>query len=137
MNNIVNWFQEDLFSKKLGALLSNYALTHQGELSELLVLLIMAKQRPPGWEKEIERFIVRTKKNSYYLCKVFESLQTQMRIGFSTERTRQQLRRLSAMSLAKHSTGAKHPNIKLVKKVAKSLDQDMASENRGDCKIEP
>lgn len=107
-------------------------MTHQGALGELLVLLLMTKQRPPRWEKEIEKFIVRTKKNSFYLYRVFTSLYGQFKIGFSTERARQQLRRLAAMSVAKHDTGSKHPNIKLVQKAATSLDSDLTEKNRKD-----
>lgn len=127
VDNVVAWFQEDLFSKKMGALLGRHVRTHENELGELLVLLVMIKQRPPRWEQEVERFIVREKKNTYYLHKVFTALRCEHRIGFSTERTRQELRRLAAMSLAKHETGAKHPNISLVKKAAKVLDEHDAS----------
>jgi len=121
VDNIVGLYQEDLFSKKMGALLGSYVKNHQGTLGELLVLLVMARQRPPGWEKEIENFIVRSKKNSFYLNRVFSTLLFECKTSFSSERTRQQLRRLSAMSIAKHDTGAKHPNTKLVEKAAKKI----------------
>jgi hypothetical protein len=39
-DNVVNWFQEDIFSKKLGALLGNYGETHQGALGELLIMCV-------------------------------------------------------------------------------------------------
>ncbi|BBA70049.1 metallophosphoesterase [Geobacter sulfurreducens] len=123
-DNVVNWFQEDIFSKKLGALLGDYATTQRGKLGELFIMLIMAKQRPPGWEKEIEQFIVREKKNSFYLFRVYDTLYGQYRASFTTERTRQQLRKLAAMSIAKHKTGSKHPNMKLVEKAAKAMGLD-------------
>ena len=49
----------------------------------------------------------------------------QFKMSFATERTRQQLRRLAAMSVAKHTTGVKHPNVKLVEKAAKELALDL------------
>jgi hypothetical protein len=111
----------------MGALFSNYIQAHPGELGELLVLLVMAKQRPPGWEKEIERFIVREQKNSFALNKVFVVLRHEFKVSFSTERTRQQLRHLAAMAIAKHLTGSKHPNTQLIEKAAKQvLDQPEA-----------
>jgi len=128
VGNVVSWFQEDIFSKKMGALLSNYVGTHEDELGELLVLLVMIAQRPPGWEKEVESFIVGEKKNSFYLNRVFSALRHEFEISFSTEKTRQELRRLAAMSLAKHHTGAKHPNLSLVAKAAKALDESAAKE---------
>ena len=121
VDNIIAWYHQDIFSKKMGALFSNYVQGHQAELGELLVLLVMAKQRPPGWEKEIERFIVREQKNSFPLNKVFVALQQEFKVSFSTERTRQQLQHLAAMAIAKHATGAKHPNTKLIEKVAKQV----------------
>lgn len=124
--NVVGWFQEDIFSKKMGALFGRYAEKNQGEFSEFLVLLVMTMQRPPGWEKEVERFIVGAKKNSYYLSRIQASLQSEYRISFSNEQTRQQLRRLAAMSAAKHLTGSKKPTNILVEKAAKDIDLDSA-----------
>lgn len=121
-DNVVSWFQDDLFSKKMGALLANYTQGNQQSLGELLVLLVMIRQRPPGWEKEVEKFIVRERKNSFYLGRVFQALWSEWRISFSTERTRQQLRRLAAMSIAKHTTGAKHPNTKLIQRAVEALE---------------
>lgn len=123
-DNVIMWFQEDIFSKKLGLLLSDYAVRQKGTLGELFTMLIMAKQRPPGWDREIERFIVTEDKNSYYLSRVYSAIFTQYKTSFTTERTRQQLRRLAAMSVAKHNTGAKHPNTKLVERAAKALGLD-------------
>ena len=127
-DNVVLWYQEDIFSKKLGALLSTYVEQHHGSLGELLVLLVMTRQRPPGWEKVVEDFILRSDKNSYYLNRVFASLRNEFKTSFSTERTRQHQRRLAAMSVAKHETGAKRPNIKLVEKAAKALEEGDAKD---------
>lgn len=124
--NVVHWYQEDIFSKKMGALFGKHIENTQGEFSEFLVLLVMTKQRPAGWEKEVERFIIMTKKNSFYLSRIKSSLQNEYKISFSNEQTRQQLRRLAAMSAAKHFTGSKNPNKKLVEKTAKEIGLDSA-----------
>ena len=50
-DNVVRWYHEDIFSKKLGALFGRYVAAHQGNLGELLVLLLMTTQRPPGLGK--------------------------------------------------------------------------------------
>jgi hypothetical protein len=130
VDNIVRLYQEDIFSKKMGKLFSSYIQAHEGSLGELMVLLVMASQRPPGWETEIESFIVRSKKNSFYLNRIFFTLLNEFKTSFSTERTRQQLRRLAGMAVAKHDTGAKHPNIKLVEKAAKVIDKNLLEENK-------
>jgi predicted MPP superfamily phosphohydrolase len=125
VENVVNTFQEDIFSKKMGALLGSYLKTHEGSMGELMVLLLMAKQRPPGWEKELEHFIVKSNKNSFYLSRIFATLLSEFKVSFSTERTRQQLRHLAGMSIAKHETGVKRPNMKLVEKATKLLDEEV------------
>jgi hypothetical protein len=122
--NVVSWYQEDIYSKKLGALFGTYVEKNESLMGELLVLLVMARQRPPGWEKAIERFIQKSNKNSFYLYQVFALLRSEFRTSFSTERTRQQLRRFTAMAVAKHQTGAKSPNVKLIEKVAKALEEN-------------
>ena len=131
-DNVVDWYQENIFSKKMGALFSRYIESKQSEFSEFyylliqefLILLVMTKQRPPGWEKELENFILRTNKNSFYLSRIQASLQNEYKISFSSEQTRQQLRKLAAMSAAKHLTGSKKPNSKLVERVATQLELD-------------
>ncbi len=85
----------------------------------------MVRQRPPNWEKEVERFIKQEQKNSFYLSKIFSALRCELEYGFSTERHRLELRRLAAMSLAKHDIGAKNPNKKLIEKAANAIDKDI------------
>ena len=121
VDNVILWYHQDIFSKKMGALFINYVKVHSGELGELLILLVMVKQRPPGWEKEIERFIVREQKNSFSLNKVFVTLRQEFDVAFCSERTREQLRHLAAMAIAKHVTGSKYPNSKLIEKAAKQV----------------
>ena len=127
LDNVVSWFQDDIFSKKMGALFCNHIKTHPAELSEVLVLLIMIRQKAPGWARETERFILREHKNSFYLSRIFAALRTESRIGFFGERTRQELRYLAAMTIAKHKLGVKRPNAKLIGKAAEALDKQGAA----------
>ncbi|MCY4598020.1 MAG: metallophosphoesterase [Bryobacterales bacterium] len=127
LDNVVSWFQDDIFSKKMGALLCNHIKTHRAELSEVLVLLVMIRQKAPGWERETKRFIFRQHKNSFYLSRVFAALRTESRIGFFGERTRQELRHLAAMTIAKHQLGVKRPNQKLIREAAEALDKQGAA----------
>ena len=117
-DNVVSWYQSDIFSKKMGALLIKYNNTHEGSLAELLSILVMIKQKPPHWEKEIERFIISEHKNSYYLLNIFSVLRCEYSFGITSERNQQELKRLATMSLVKHETGSKKPNQSLINKVA-------------------
>ena len=122
LDNVVSWFQDDIFSKKMGALLCNHIKTHRGELSEVLVLLVMIRQKAPGWVRETKRFILKEHKNSFYLSRIFTALRTESRIWFFGERTRQELRHLAAMTLARHDVGVKRPNARLIQRAAEALD---------------
>ena len=123
LDNVVSWFQDDIFSKKMGALFCNHVKTHQGELSETLILMVMIRQKAPGWASETRRFILKEHKNSFYLSRIFVALRTESRLGFFGERTRQQLRHLAAMTLARHNVGVKRPNKRLIQQVAEALDK--------------
>ena len=126
LDNVVSWFQDDIFSKKMGALFCNHVKTHQGELSEVLVLLVMIRQKAPGWVRETKRFILKEHKNSFYLSRIFAALRTESRIGFFGEQTRQELRHLAAMTLARHDVGVKRPNKRLIQRAAEVLDKDVS-----------
>ena len=126
LDNVVSWFQDDIFSKKMGALFCNHVKTHQGELSEVLVLLVMIRQKAPGWVRETKRFILKEHKNSFYLSRIFAALRTESRIGFFGERTRQELRHLAAMTLARHGVGVKRPNKRLIQRAAEALDKEVS-----------
>lgn len=129
VDNVVRWHQQDIFSKKLGALFTNFVSAHHGSLPELLVILVLIKQRAPGWDAVVRSYIVRSHKNSFYLYKVHRALWNEFRFSFASEAIRQELRSLAAMSVAKHETGSKHPNLKLVARMAEAMDRTISSDN--------
>ena len=88
----------------------------------------MIPQKAPGWVRETKRFILTEHKNSFYLSRIFAALQTEYRIGFFGERTRQELRHLAAMTLARHDVGVKQPNRRLIQRVAEALDKQLRGE---------
>lgn len=120
-SNVINWYQDDIFSRKMGPLLMSYSEENHGSLNKLLVIYLLIKQKPNGWNNKIEEFIITEDKNSFYLNRAFSLLIDECKFGENSEKNRQYLRRLSAMALAKHDTGAKHPNQTLVEKVAKQI----------------
>jgi hypothetical protein len=129
LDNVVMWYEGDLFSRKLAPLFKEHASKNRGELTEALLFLMLVRQRPGGWDRIIESFIVQSKKNSFYLEKVYWCLRHEFRFGYAVEHSRQQLRRLAAMAVAKHSTGAKHPNHALVAKAVKIFDSEIPSDS--------
>ncbi len=86
VNNVLTRYHQDIFSKKLGALFVNYVQAHHAELSELLLLLVLVKQRPPNWEREVEKFILREDKNAFALGQIYDCLLHEYKVGFCSER---------------------------------------------------
>jgi Calcineurin-like phosphoesterase len=129
--NIAWWYQSDIFSKKMGKFFATFIATRRGSLEEALILMVMIAQRSTGWEREVEAFIDRSPKNSFYLSQIFSLLFGEFRTAIIPEMTRQQLRRLAAKSLAKHS-GAKNPNSKVIEARAKDLDRAAEKEKEKD-----
>ncbi len=121
--NIVQWFHSDLFSRKLGALLGSHAESHSGELQDFFCILMLIQQRPPNWEKAVEEFIARSRKNAYYLSRVYVALRTEYRVGFASERNHQLLRHFALAAIAKHSTGSRRPSKQLIKKFDRALPE--------------
>ncbi len=119
--NIVNWFHEEVFSKKLGPLFVNHLENNALLISDLFTRRVLIIQRPPGWEEVIKRFITSEHKNSYALFDVHSCLRHELRIGVSSEKAAIQIRTLTATAMAKHITGKKKPDQKLVEKVAKKI----------------
>lgn len=120
-SNVVNWYQEDISSRKMGPLLIKFTKQNTGKLGELLAVYVLIKQKPTGWEDQIHSFIINEHKNSFYLNRAFELLMSECKYGENSERNRQYLRKLAAMALAKHDTGAKNPKESLVEEVAKQI----------------
>lgn len=121
-DNVLRWFHEDLFSKKLGLLMSSFLEEDNLQLSKFLLLCVMVKQRPPGWKEEVEKFVISEHKNSFYLARMLEALSHEYKLGFVTEHDRPHLRRLASIALARHSTGVKKPNKKLMEKAEQHFD---------------
>ena len=134
VDNVVSWYEGDIFSKKLGPLFANYMQARQGTLGELLMglLLTQLNDRPAG--RLHSNRITRSHKNSFYLYKIYRNLWGQFKIAFASRATRQELRKLVTTAIAKHQTGAKQPNVALVAKVAKALDK---AQEHGNDKGEP
>lgn len=116
--NIVSWFKDDLFSRKMGPLLIDQLESpNLDRISrhELMVLLIHGK--PKNWNKKVQRYIAENKRNSYYLYDIYRTLRHEYQYGFSSPQVLKDIEHLIKMAATKHLTGAKEPGVQAIKKV--------------------
>lgn len=125
IDNVVRLYHEDVFSRKMGPLLARYANAHSGELGQLMVILMMIRQAPQNWFREVERYVVSLHKNSFYLSRVCEALMSEYRLGFVGEKNREELKRLTTIVMAKHAIGVKHPNLKLIEQSMGIVEKEL------------
>jgi predicted phosphodiesterase len=117
-SNVMSWNVDDLYSRKLGPLLTDRL--DQNDVSEIerheLILLLIAK-RPRDWDRQVQRYIINNEKNSYYLMDVYEALGHQHSYGFASPTALKAIEYLIKFAAAKHLTGEKSPNSKAIAKV--------------------
>lgn len=117
-NNVVNWFQDDLFSKKMGPLLFDQLGNHEiSDISRHELILLLLKQRPRDWNKHVQRYIASNSRNSFYLYDVYRILRSEYQYGFASSKTLREIEFLIKMAGAKHLTGDKEPKEKTFKKI--------------------
>ncbi|MEQ1673854.1 MAG: hypothetical protein ABL865_02280 [Candidatus Nitrotoga sp.] len=118
--NVVTWCQDDLFSRKMGPLLIDLLSSKEiGEICRHELILLLIYKRPRDWNKQVQRYIVDNKKNSYYLFNVYKNLLMEYQYGFALPQTLRDIEHLIKMSATKHVTGDKEPSIKSINKVMK------------------
>ena len=89
--------------------------------ADFLLVAVIVKSRPSKWQELIDSYIRRLPKNSFYLLKTYEMLRNEYRYGFVSPKTKSAIYDLISLTVAKHETGAKSPNKKLVDRVKSSI----------------
>lgn len=112
--NIVNWYEEDLFSQKMGLLLYDRLKNETNDLTKHEIILMLINQRPREWKSKVYQYITSIKKDSFYLLDVYDNLRNQYRFSFATPQNQTDLKYLIKMAIAKHETGSPMPNISVI-----------------------
>lgn len=100
--NIINWYAVDIYSEKIGPLISAAVESEKDGLVSMFLVCIAAKNRSSGWEKLVETYIRAEPKESFGLWMVFETLSTECKYGYHDGRTAERLAYLTKMCIAKH-----------------------------------
>lgn len=115
--NIVNWYSDDLYSKKIGPLLISELEDDSSRIRQHNLILLIVARRPKGWQKIVRHYITMADKNSWYLLDVHCALQVEYKFGFAAVPALNDIGDLIKMTLIKHQFGAKSPSAKSISKV--------------------
>lgn len=117
--NVVSWFKDDLFSKKMSKLLYNHMKHEEHNLIKHELNLLIINKRPNGWDKHIENYIISQNKNSFYLNDVYGLLKAEYKYSFASEGNLRIIKKLIKMSVIKHELGMKKPTPSAIKSFEK------------------
>jgi len=116
--NVVGYFQDDLYSPKLGPLLFENFNNETNSLLKHHQALLLIFKRPNGWRKEIENYIVSLNKNSFFLFDTVNALRTKYRYDFASQEELKDITYLTKMGIAKHEFGAQKPGLNDIVKIS-------------------
>lgn len=117
-SNIHGWYQDDLYSKKIGSLIIDQLNYENSEIINHNLHLLIISQRPRDWEIYIQKYIASNSKNSFYLMDTNRALQSQYKYSFASYRALETIKDLIKMTIAKHELGVKTPNKQHIKKIS-------------------
>ena len=107
-DNLLNWYEDELFSNKMSPLLHKHSdeSTVKNSIERHLLQMIIARKRPSGWVKSTKKYIAEQDKNSYYLYDMFTNLAADKKYAFVTGSTYGSIDELLTTLLAKHKHDA-------------------------------
>jgi len=105
-NNVVTWFKDDLFSHKMGPLLIERSNKENDDLKKHNILLLLIKQRPRDWVKQVQEYIESIAQNSFYLMDVYLRLCIEYEYSFASPDTLREIRYLIKTAAAKQISGS-------------------------------
>jgi len=100
--NIIRWYKDDIFSRKMSTLLYKHKDNSDGNLAKHLAILLIASKRPNEWSSHLEEYISKVDKNSFYLLDLHHALENEYMYGFATNKTLEQMAITYKMTVAKH-----------------------------------
>lgn len=119
--NVVAMFKNDLFSSKMGPLLFDQMANETNELKKHKLVLLLIYERPFGWKRHVESYIVAISKNSFYLYNIYNVLRAQYRFSYASPSELNDIKYLIKMGLAKHELGIMKPKHDKILKISDSV----------------
>ena len=122
---------KDIASPRITPLFQKVVAKGGSGPSEFLLAAVVVRNRPEKWQQVIREFIKNVPKNSFYLLKIYRLLLNEHRYGFMGSKSKESIFELMSMVVAKHETGAKSPNKRLIDKVKSSLREFLEDQDKG------
>ncbi len=120
--NVVKFFKDDLYSTKMGALLIDKSKSETNTLLKHELMLMIIAERPSGWNKVIDNYIVSLDKNSFYLSDVHQVLKFNSDYKATEVEDKRIINLLLQKCRAKHFLNSNNPDIGLINRM-KKLDE--------------
>jgi hypothetical protein len=116
-SNIVRIFKDDLFSNKMAPLICDKAVNEKNSLLKHELMLLIVADRPKGWFKIIDSYIVSLNKNSFYLSDLFTTLKFTYDYKATEIEERRNIDLLMQKCRAKHYLNSNNPDIGLINRL--------------------
>lgn len=120
-SNVTRWFQQDLYSRKMGPLLLDQLKQNSlTRVSKHELILLIAENKPKNWVKYVYQYIVENNYNSFYLFDLFATLRHDYRYGYLSKVDLKEIEHLIKMAATKHVTKNKEPSEKVINQTFKA-----------------
>lgn len=117
--NVVKFFKDDLYSSKMGPLLIDKAKSENNSLLKHELMLLMIAERPKGWNKIIDNYIVKLDKNSFFLSDILSTLSYNIEYKNTEISDKRLLIFLASKCRAKHIFKNNNPDLGLINRLKK------------------
>ncbi len=117
LTNVVGFFKNDIFSRKMAPLLNDKFKNVTDKNSKHQLALLFVFTRPQNWKKVLEEYITSLNKNSFYLYDILNGLRAKYVYDFASQTEINEMSYLIKMCLAKHEFGSKKPGMHEIKKI--------------------
>lgn len=115
--NIVRLFKDDLFSSKMGPLLINKAEKETNSLLKHELMILIIAERPKGWNKIIDSYIISLDKNSFFLSDALGVLNFNIDYKATETNDKRILKMLASKCRAKYIFKNNNPDLGLIKRL--------------------
>jgi len=116
-SNVVRYFKDDLFSIKMGPLLLNKAESENNSLLKHELMLLIIAEKPKGWNKIIDSYIVKLDKNSFFLSDTLSVLTFNIDYKVTETNDKRILEMLASKCRAKHIFKNNNPDLGLINRL--------------------